>query len=171
MAAHQVPPSLGFSRQELWSGLPFPFHFHAPEKEMATRSSVLAWRIPGMGEPGGLPSTGSHKVRHDWSDLAAVAHCQQRVAESDLTPGSLTPGSISHQGCILLPPPTVASAHPGPQKTWCSPIFLLNTFPNGLSGSVSCPGSRGMNPHTSKPTTKPHTRDCSYWGIWPSVDQ
>ena len=43
------------------------------EKEMATHSSVLAWRIPGMGEPGGLPSTGSHRVRHDWSDLAAAA--------------------------------------------------------------------------------------------------
>ena len=43
------------------------------EKEMATHSSVLAWRIPGMGEPGGLPSMGSHRVRHDWSDLAAAA--------------------------------------------------------------------------------------------------
>ena len=40
---------------------------------MATHSSVLAWRIPGMGEPGGLPSMGSHRVGHDWSDLAAVA--------------------------------------------------------------------------------------------------
>ena len=45
-------------------------HFHALEKEMATHSSVLAWRIPGMGEPGGLPSMGSHRVGHDWSDLA-----------------------------------------------------------------------------------------------------
>ena len=42
------------------------------EKEMATHSSVLALRIPGMGEPGGLPSTGSHRVGHDWSDLAAA---------------------------------------------------------------------------------------------------
>ena len=41
------------------------FHFHTLEKEMATHSSVLAWRIPGMGEPGGLPSMGSHRVRHD----------------------------------------------------------------------------------------------------------
>ena len=40
---------------------------------MATHSSVLAWRIPGTGEPGGLPSMGSHRVRHDWSDLAAAA--------------------------------------------------------------------------------------------------
>ena len=41
------------------------FHFHALEKEMATHSNVLAWRIPGMGEPGGLPSMGSHSVGHD----------------------------------------------------------------------------------------------------------
>ena len=47
------------------SDLPFNFHFHALEKEMATHSSVLAWRIPGTGEPGGLPSLGSHRVGHD----------------------------------------------------------------------------------------------------------
>ena len=41
------------------------------EKELATHSSVLAWRIPGTGEPGGLPSLGSHRVGHNWSDLAA----------------------------------------------------------------------------------------------------
>ena len=43
----------------------FTFHFHALEKEMATHSSDLAWRIPGTGEPGGLPSMGSHRVGHD----------------------------------------------------------------------------------------------------------
>ena len=47
------------------SGFTFTFHFHALEKEMATHSSVLAWRIPGMEEPGGLPSMGSHRVGHD----------------------------------------------------------------------------------------------------------
>ena len=55
------------------SDFTYTFYFHALEKEMATHSSVLAWRIPGMGEPGGLPSMGSHRVGHDWSDLAAVA--------------------------------------------------------------------------------------------------
>ena len=55
------------------SDFTFPFHFHALEKAMATHSSVLAWRIPGMGEPGGLPSMGSHRVGHDCSDLAAAA--------------------------------------------------------------------------------------------------
>ena len=53
------------------SDFTFTFHFHALEKEMATHSSVLAWRIPGTEEPGGLPSIGSHRVGHYWSDLAA----------------------------------------------------------------------------------------------------
>ena len=47
------------------SNFTFTFHFHALKKEMAAHSSVLAWRIPGMGEPGGLPSMGSHRVGHD----------------------------------------------------------------------------------------------------------
>ena len=47
------------------SDFTFTFHFHALEKEMATHSSVLAWRIPGMGEPVGLSSMGSHRVGHD----------------------------------------------------------------------------------------------------------
>ena len=54
------------------SDFPFTFHFHALEKEMTTHSSVLAWRIPGTGEPGGLPSMGSHRAGHDWIDLAAA---------------------------------------------------------------------------------------------------
>ena len=55
------------------SDFTFSFHFHALEKKMATHSSVLAWRIPGTGEPDGLPSMGSFRVGHDWSDLAAAA--------------------------------------------------------------------------------------------------
>ena len=55
------------------SDFTFTFHFRALEKEMATHCSILAWRIPGMGEPGGLPSMGLHRVRHDSSDLAAAA--------------------------------------------------------------------------------------------------
>ena len=57
----------------LLSDLTFTIHFHALEKEMATHSSVLAWRIPGMGEPGWLLSMRSHRVGHYWSDLAAAA--------------------------------------------------------------------------------------------------
>jgi len=56
---------VGHDRATSLSLFTFIFHFHALEKEMATHSSVLAWRIPGMGEPGGLPSMGSHRVGHD----------------------------------------------------------------------------------------------------------
>ena len=56
-------------------GFTFTFHFHALEKELATHSIVLAWRIPGTGEPGGLPSMGSYRVGHDWSDSAAAVEC------------------------------------------------------------------------------------------------
>ena len=67
-AVHEV------AKSQTWlSDFTFTFHFHALEKEMATHSSVLAWRIPGTGEPGGLPSMGSHRIGHDWSNLAAVA--------------------------------------------------------------------------------------------------
>ena len=61
----------GVAKSQTWlSDFTFTLHFHASEKEMATHSRVLAWRVPGTGEPGGLPSLGSHRVRHDWSDLA-----------------------------------------------------------------------------------------------------
>ena len=59
-AVHEVAKS----RTRL-SNFTFTFHLHALEKEMATHSSVPAWRIPGTGEPGGLLSTGSHRVGHD----------------------------------------------------------------------------------------------------------
>ena len=61
----------GVAKSRTWLS-DFTFHFHALEKETATHSNVLAWRIPGTGEPGGLPSLGSHRVGHDWSDLAAA---------------------------------------------------------------------------------------------------
>ena len=64
----------GVAKSQTWlSDFSFTFHFHALEKEMAAHSSVLAWRIPGTGEPGGLPSMGSHRVGHDWSHSAAAA--------------------------------------------------------------------------------------------------
>ena len=67
-AVHGIPNS-----QTWLSDFTFTFHVHALEKEMATHSSVLAWRIPGTGEPGGLTSIGLHRVGHDWSSLAAAA--------------------------------------------------------------------------------------------------
>ena len=70
-AVHRVTKS-----QTRLSDFTFTFHFHALEKEMAAHSSVLAWRIPGMGEPGGLPSMGPHRVGHNWSNLAPAASSQ-----------------------------------------------------------------------------------------------
>ena len=65
--------SMGSLSQTRLSDFTFTFLFHSLEKEMAIHSSILAWRIPGTVEPGGLPSMGSHRVGHDWSDLAAAA--------------------------------------------------------------------------------------------------
>ena len=63
----------GVAKSWIWlSDFTLTFHFHALEKEMATHSSVLAWRIPGTGEPCGLSPMGLHRVGHDWSDLAAA---------------------------------------------------------------------------------------------------
>ena len=67
-AVHGVAKS-----QTQLSDFPLTFPFHALEKEMATHFSILAWRIPGTGKPGGLLSVGSHRVGHDRSDLAAAA--------------------------------------------------------------------------------------------------
>ena len=66
------------------SDFTFTFHFLALEKGMATHSSVLPWKIPGTGEPGGLPSMGSHRVRQNWSDLAAAT-------KSEAGPGLRSP--------------------------------------------------------------------------------
>ena len=69
------------SRSQTWlSDFTFTFRFHALEKEMATHSSVLAWRIPGTGKPGGLPSIGSHRIGHDWSNLA-MKFMKQKLTE------------------------------------------------------------------------------------------
>ena len=76
------------SRTQL-NDFPFTFHFHALEKELTTHSSVLAWRIPGMAESDGLPSLGSHRVGHDWSDLAAAA--------ADVTSVEVSPAGAREQ--------------------------------------------------------------------------
>ena len=92
------------------------FHSHALEKEMATHSSVLAWRIPGTGEPGGLSSMGLHRVGHDWSDLAAAAAASPKCSR------------CSHFSVfqLLFPVPDVISPLPPttpsePPLPWRSP--------------------------------------------------
>ena len=79
-------------------------HLHsslALEKEMAAHSSVLAWRTPGTGEPGGLPSMGSHRVRHDWSDLAAAAAAGHIVTFRSITDPK-SGDSVTQQGPAIL---------------------------------------------------------------------
>ena len=136
------------------SDFTFTFHFHALKKEMATHSSVLAWRIPGTGEPGGLPSMGSHRVRHNWSDLAAAAVAA--AGAQNLQNVSLACGSfqvLNNQGPkdsgrnFDLPPITAWNlieglcwdravtrkvvygggneARPRKQSALCFPLFLL----------------------------------------------
>ena len=82
---------MGSQSQTRLSDFTFTFHFHALEKAMATHSSILAWRIPGMAEPGGLLSMGLHRVRHDWSDLAAAAAAfYQMFLQPKANSGNLT---------------------------------------------------------------------------------
>ena len=70
-----------WDRKELDTTERLHFHFHTLQKEMATHFSVLAWRIPGTAEPGALLSVGSHRVGHDWSDLAAATAQTHRWKE------------------------------------------------------------------------------------------
>ena len=99
------------------SDFTFTFHLHALEKEIATHSSVLAWRIPGTGEPGGLPSAGSHRVGHYWSDLAAAAAgLKERLCLAD----------------NMLPPSGKSSFHSKNKENYYNNksciSFLANTF-------------------------------------------
>ena len=93
----------GVSKSRTWlSDFTFTFHFHALEKEMATHSSVLAWRIPGTGEPGGLPSMGSHRVGHNWSDLAAAAAAVAAVSSENFIVLAHTFRSLIHFELIFV---------------------------------------------------------------------
>ena len=89
----------GVMKSQTWlSDFTFIFQFHALEKEMATHCSVLAWRTSGTGEPGGLPSMGSWRVRHDWSDLAAAAVINLLVVSHMTQWGSFGVSSSSCEG-------------------------------------------------------------------------
>ena len=107
----------GVTRSRTWlSDFPFTFHFHALEKEMATHCSGLAWRIPGTAEPGGLPSMGSHRVGHDWSDLAAAA-AGWALVQCDLCPYKKRWGNTErHQECME----TEERFHKDRARTWLS---------------------------------------------------
>ena len=86
------------------SDFTFTFHFHALEKEMATHSSVLAWRIPGTGERGGLLSMGSHRVGHDWSDLVVLVYiCQSQSPSSSCLPCPACVHTFVLYVCVSVP--------------------------------------------------------------------
>ena len=112
-------------------------------KEMATHSSVLAWRIPGMGDPGGLPSLGSHRVGHDWSDLAAAAaaakahlltsHCYCSVAHVF---DSFRPHRLQHVRFPCPSPSPGACSNSCPLSQWCH-----TTISSSVDPFSSCPQS------------------------------
>ena len=121
------------SRTQL-SNFTFTFHFNALEKEMATHSSVLAWRIPGMGEPGGLPSIGSHRVGHNWSNLAAAGSSeidiQMSVAQSSMRAvTSMQQVKGSSRGYFLV------LSNPASHFPITGSIFILSS-PSHRSGST-----------------------------------
>ena len=125
--------SMGSPSRTRLSDLTFPFHFHALEKEMATHSSILAWRIPGTEEPSGLPSMGSHRVRHDWSDLAAAVAASQYW-------------TICSR-CNSIPGPVVYKSDFG---DFCrGPV--VKTSPSNAGGTGSIPGQGAKIPHASMP--------------------
>ena len=108
---------MGSLSQTWLSDFTFTFHFPALEKEMATHSSVLAWRIPGTGEPGGLPSMGSHRVGHDWSNLAAAAcrvHLKLLLFCHWVMSDSLWASELQHTRlpCHPLPPGVCSNSCP-----------------------------------------------------------
>ena len=140
----------------------FTFHFHALEKEMATHSSVLAWRIPGTGEPGELLSMGSHRVGHDWSDLVTAGNwywlyggniltcvsatipvpqrcCRIKQAWSYSTVSALTPCSWAGWVSDCLTPSTPSLTPLSPSCHVCPTVTcLFPDLPYKLPSTVSC---------------------------------
>ena len=120
------------------SDFTFTFHFHTLDKEMATHSSVLAWRIPGTREPAGLPSMGSHRVRHDWSDLAAAAGYFHSVRVWVSSPIS-TLKSVQAWNHNIRDFQLFADLLSWmTENFWLAPYFLLLTTTDVLDSSV-CP--------------------------------
>ena len=146
----------GVAKSRTWlSDFTFTFHFHALEKEMATHSSVLAWRIPGMAEPGGLPSMGLHRVGHNWSDLAAVAAADLRPDQCCFYDVSFTVTAQSGRGGAVLlaslwhcqfilqpsfpfyPSPTHRYRSSGMANCWMSLEYASNLIVLGMSAQTS----------------------------------
>ena len=129
----------GVARSRTWlSDFTFTFYFHALEKEMATHSSVLAWRIPWTEKPGRLQSMGSHRVGHDWSDLAAAAAatCLNSVQSLSRVQLFATPWIAALQAFLsitnslsLLKLMSIKSVMPSRHLILCRPLLLLPPIP------------------------------------------
>ena len=162
------------------SDFTFTFHFHALEKEMATHSSVLAWRIPGTGEPGGLPSMGSHRVGHDWSDLASSAAApwlNSKVINStseglcDVLSGSRIPGRrhIAQYlwcECSIHSPPPCEIKHPAVHFQSCR-MYEELPVPICLNGSCA-PASAwhlGLFWAVNHRAARPLWKSCHSWPL------
>ena len=112
---------------------------------MATHSSVLAWRIPGTGKPGGLPSMGSHRVEHDWSDLAAAAECRRSLLPSLVWPLPICLDSWTWHSRFLcnialysIGPCFYHQSHPqlGIVLLWLHPFILSGVISPLISSSI-----------------------------------
>ena len=140
------------------SDFTFTFRFHALEKEIATHSSVLAWRIPGMGEPGGLPSLGSHRVGHDWRDLA-VGSTQTNQLQLFM--------DMSWERELLQPEgtcPWLAGVYKNSRGIWGNKIgawqyilqksWLTQDHPCNSEDAGSIPDQGTKIPHAAEPLSK-----------------
>ena len=128
-------------------GFTFTLHFHALEKELATHSSVLALRIPGKGELGGPPSMGSHRVGHDWSNLAAAADITLYIQFSSVAQSCLT--LCDPMNCSTPCPSPTPGVHSNsrPSSQWCHPaisssVVPFSSCPQSLPASESFPMSQ-----------------------------
>ena len=153
------------------SDFTFTFHFHALEKEMATHSSVLAWRIPWMEKPGRLPSMGSHRVGHDWSNLAAAAAAEGAFGFMGHQPG---PPQLPQWESHSVPTPHYL---PGPSRgtaTCGSKTEFHRDSANRQSHSPDTPWAQERwPPCSSPPATATHTaalRVLLLWGLFSSKE-
>ena len=123
------------------SDFTFTFQFHALEREMATHSSVLAWRIPGRGEPRVLPSVGSHRVGHDWNDLAAAAAAADVFQlDEPRGPAQVQPWADSDDRSTCGSPNTRRGTLTRMVGMNCSPRTPLHIAPQGWSATISSHG-------------------------------
>ena len=163
--------------RDIWHYLAtsFTFHFHALEKEMATHSSVLAWRIPGTGEPGRLQSMGSHRVGHDWSDFATAAAAitsEKVMANHSSTlawqiPWTQEPGRLQSMGSLGVGQDWATSLSLFTFMQWRrkwqpTPVFL----PGGSQGR----GEPGGLPSLGSHRVGHHWSDLAAAAIFPCMD-